>query len=112
MPPTSHIRRARRMVCGNAVQRGRRCTPFNNVASPPHRGHGCDTRGFLNAPRATALLVFRVLARIEAGREASLDATRLILDEVDQRPDLFLRQLSPPRWHLPAVALPLDLPVV
>src|SRR5262245_41580231 len=58
------------------------------------------------------LLMVRALARIEAGRKPPFDAARLVLHEVDQRPDLLLRQLSAPGGHLPAVALLLDLPVV
>src|SRR6478752_7302561 len=58
------------------------------------------------------VLLGDVFARIQAGREAPLDAARLELDEVDQRPDLFLGQLPAPGGHLPAVALFLDLAVV
>src|SRR5262245_13426163 len=50
-------------------------------------------------------------ARIQARRKAPFDAARLVLDEVDQSPDLLARQLSAPGRHLPAVPFLLDLPV-
>src|SRR6185312_7288432 len=86
-----------------------------------YKSHGRDDWRFSPANRLrndlpTILSSFNssfagVSARVQAGREAAFNAARLVLDEVDQRPDLLIGELSLPGRHLPAVAFLLDLSV-
>src|SRR6185312_5580991 len=67
------------------------------------------------APRASALGRLRAVggfpAGVQAGREAPFDSTGLVLDEIDEGPDLLLGELSAPGRHLPTITLFFDLSV-